>query len=54
MQAQWETGKVFELDAPEVGAADESQAKFLASFPYPYMNGMPGFEAKNIIIFITN
>jgi leucyl-tRNA synthetase len=39
VQAQWEEGHVFELDAPDVASADANQPKFLATFPYPYMNG---------------
>lgn len=35
VQLEWETAKAFELDAP----ADRSQPKFMATFPYPYMNG---------------
>jgi hypothetical protein len=39
VQSQWEAAHVFELDAPAVGSADANQPKFLATFPYPYMNG---------------
>ena len=35
MQKQWEEEKVFEEDAPAKGSAE----KYLATFPYPYMNG---------------
>ncbi|MPC87074.1 Leucine--tRNA ligase [Portunus trituberculatus] len=34
-QKQWEEMKVFEEDAPTKGKAE----KYLATFPYPYMNG---------------
>ena len=36
-QAKWEKANAFEVDAPE-GAWDAG--KFLATFPYPYMNGL--------------
>ncbi|XP_076749631.1 leucyl-tRNA synthetase [Xylocopa sonorina] len=38
VQTKWEANKVYEEDAPiePKGSADE---KFLATFPYPYMNG---------------
>jgi leucyl-tRNA synthetase len=35
VQKMWAEQKTFELDAP----ADTTQPKFLATFPYPYMNG---------------
>lgn len=35
MQQLWEEAKVFEEDAPAKGTAE----KYLATFPYPYMNG---------------
>jgi leucyl-tRNA synthetase len=35
VQKEWEAAKVFEYDAPE----DFSQPKYMATFPYPYMNG---------------
>jgi leucyl-tRNA synthetase len=34
IQKEWADNKIFELDAP-----DEKAEKFLATFPYPYMNG---------------
>ncbi len=40
VQAQWAANKSFELDAPAADAPDANQPKFLATFPYPYMNGM--------------
>eukprot|EP01104_Vermistella_antarctica_P006421 TRINITY_DN17121_c0_g1_i1.p1 TRINITY_DN17121_c0_g1~~TRINITY_DN17121_c0_g1_i1.p1 ORF type:complete len:1099 (+),score=351.70 TRINITY_DN17121_c0_g1_i1:38-3334(+) len=43
VQAKWEAAKVFEQDAPITGdAADfekQHDEKFMATFPYPYMNG---------------
>ena len=36
VQARWEAGHVFEEDAPADG---EVQEKYMATFPYPYMNG---------------
>lgn len=33
MQAKWEKDRIFEEDA------DDSREKFMATFPYPYMNG---------------
>lgn len=38
MQAFWEAEKIFELDAP-TSAEGRLEPKFLATFPYPYMNG---------------
>jgi leucyl-tRNA synthetase len=35
-QEKWVEAKIFENDAPEEG---KSEAKFMATFPYPYMNG---------------
>jgi hypothetical protein len=35
VQRQWKENKTFELDAP----ADVSKPKYMATFPYPYMNG---------------
>jgi len=35
VQQKWEENKVFECDAP-----DEASEKYLATFPYPYMNGL--------------
>lgn len=35
MQSKWETEKTFESDAP----IDANEPKYLATFPYPYMNG---------------
>ncbi|KAJ9436007.1 Leucine--tRNA ligase, partial [Diplonema papillatum] len=37
VQARWEAEKVFEVDPP--GPGEEDNGKFLATFPYPYMNG---------------
>lgn len=37
VQEKWEREKVFELDAPSEN--EEQKPKFLATFPYPYMNG---------------
>ncbi|KAJ3319550.1 cytosolic leucyl tRNA synthetase, partial [Blyttiomyces sp. JEL0837] len=34
-QLRWESEKAFEVDAP----VDGSQEKFMATFPFPYMNG---------------
>ena len=34
VQQEWEASKVFELDAP-----DTAEPKYMATFPYPYMNG---------------
>ncbi|KAL2913766.1 cytosolic leucyl tRNA synthetase [Polyrhizophydium stewartii] len=36
-QAVWEKNKVFDVDAP--GAGEPLEPKFLATFPFPYMNG---------------
>ena len=36
VQKQWAEAKIFEVDAVP---NDEKQAKFFATFPYPYMNG---------------
>ncbi|XP_014470950.1 PREDICTED: leucine--tRNA ligase, cytoplasmic [Dinoponera quadriceps] len=38
IQAKWEAGKVYEENAPSKGEKS-SDEKFLATFPYPYMNG---------------
>ncbi|KAI8930113.1 hypothetical protein BC831DRAFT_508563 [Entophlyctis helioformis] len=38
-QARWEAAKVFEADAPADGDA-VAHPKYMATFPYPYMNGM--------------
>lgn len=38
VQAEWEAGKVYEEDAPLKGRKT-SDEKFLATFPFPYMNG---------------
>jgi len=35
VQKDWEDNKVFESDADD----DASKPKYLATFPYPYMNG---------------
>merc|ERR1712113_104851 len=34
IQKQWESQKIFEVDAPT-----GKQEKFMCTFPYPYMNG---------------
>ncbi len=42
VQAKWAEEKVFEVDPPAVGSTDTTAAdagKYLATFPYPYMNG---------------
>ena len=36
-QQQWEETKAFEVDPPKAG--EENPGKFMATFPYPYMNG---------------
>lgn len=38
-QAKWGAARVFEVDAPEPGAAPPA-GKFFGTFPYPYMNGL--------------
>eukprot|EP00160_Parvularia_atlantis_P014694 Unigene3808_Nuclearia_a/m.11609 Unigene3808_Nuclearia_a/g.11609 ORF Unigene3808_Nuclearia_a/g.11609 Unigene3808_Nuclearia_a/m.11609 type:complete len:1174 (+) Unigene3808_Nuclearia_a:3-3524(+) len=38
VQAQWEAERVFETDAPE-GRSNVDEPKYMATFPYPYMNG---------------
>lgn len=38
MQAKWAQERIFEMDAP--ASTEEHQPKFMATFPYPYMNGM--------------
>ena len=46
MQAMWEKEKPFEVDAPEDMSEEQYVRKtdftssFMATFPYPYMNGM--------------
>ncbi|KAI9032188.1 hypothetical protein DFJ74DRAFT_653553 [Hyaloraphidium curvatum] len=37
IQALWAEERVFEIDAPAAG--EERPPKFMATFPYPYMNG---------------
>ncbi|XP_062608750.1 leucine--tRNA ligase, cytoplasmic-like [Saccostrea cucullata] len=39
IQKKWEDEKVFEEDAPLPGTKEASQPKYIATFPYPYMNG---------------
>ncbi|XP_048776266.2 leucine--tRNA ligase, cytoplasmic-like [Ostrea edulis] len=39
VQKKWEDEKVFEEDAPLPGTKEASQPKYVATFPYPYMNG---------------
>jgi leucyl-tRNA synthetase len=40
VQARWDAARVFEEDAPaEDGALGGVDGKFMATFPYPYMNG---------------
>lgn len=40
VQEKWAREKVFEQDAPPAGSwSQDSKSKFLATFPYPYMNG---------------
>lgn len=38
IQEKWENEKIFEEDAPS-SRDKSSKSKFLATFPYPYMNG---------------
>lgn len=38
-QGKWQSMKIFEEDAPEAGASNAEQEKYLATFPYPYCNG---------------
>lgn len=38
VQEKWASGKVFEIDAP-LQPKKNSDEKFLATFPFPYMNG---------------
>jgi len=38
IQQQWETNKIFEEDAP-AGTSPGGDGKYIATFPYPYMNG---------------
>ncbi|EFA84639.1 leucyl-tRNA synthetase [Heterostelium album PN500] len=38
IQKEWEETKAFEVDAPE-NQSNEDAPKYMASFPYPYMNG---------------
>ncbi|XP_012279692.1 leucine--tRNA ligase, cytoplasmic isoform X2 [Orussus abietinus] len=38
VQTKWETSKVYEIDAP-LQARKNTDEKFLATFPFPYMNG---------------
>lgn len=40
VQARWKEDHAFEQDAPEDAAEFEAKEKFMATFPYPYMNGM--------------
>ena len=37
IQKKWEESKIWEMDAPKPN--EENQPKFMATFPYPYMNG---------------
>lgn len=37
VQAEWEEKKIFDQDAPSAEAM--TNGKYLATFPYPYMNG---------------
>ncbi|RLU26189.1 hypothetical protein DMN91_002355 [Ooceraea biroi] len=40
VQAKWEAAKVYEVNAPSVISLDKKlNEKYLATFPYPYMNG---------------
>lgn len=39
VQKKWEDEKIFEEDAPLPGSKEASQPKYIATFPYPYMNG---------------
>lgn len=38
MQAKWEAEKIYEEDAP-LEPKKDSDEKFFATFPFPYMNG---------------
>lgn len=38
IQAKWEETKIYEVDAPLENKKSKDE-KFLATFPYPYMNG---------------
>ncbi|KAG8222240.1 hypothetical protein J437_LFUL001438 [Ladona fulva] len=38
IQSQWESEKIFEIDAP-TGSKKRPDEKFFTTFPYPYMNG---------------
>lgn len=38
VQKEWDDMKIFEVDAPE-SPEELSQPKYMATFPYPYMNG---------------
>lgn len=38
IQARWEAAKVYEVNAPLESKSLQDE-KFLATFPYPYMNG---------------
>eukprot|EP01061_Rhynchopus_euleeides_P030353 TRINITY_DN50446_c0_g1_i1.p1 TRINITY_DN50446_c0_g1~~TRINITY_DN50446_c0_g1_i1.p1 ORF type:complete len:1253 (+),score=621.41 TRINITY_DN50446_c0_g1_i1:62-3820(+) len=38
-QAAWESSKLFEVDPPTDPAEFAKKEKFMATFPYPYMNG---------------
>src|SRR5262249_44124885 len=38
MQQKWQEERIFEQDAPSA-STDSKQEKFMATFPYPYMNG---------------
>lgn len=38
VQEQWKQNKLFEMNPPEHGEKD-IDGKFMATFPYPYMNG---------------
>ena len=39
MQERWSKEKIFEQDAPAAGQPAPAAGKYMATFPYPYMNG---------------
>lgn len=59
MQEKWASEKVFEIDAP-LQPRKNSGEKFLATFPFPYMNGRLhlghtfSLSKCEVSIFLTN
>lgn len=62
IQAKWEAEKIYEIDAPAT-ARKSNDEKFLATFPFPYMNGrlhlghtfsLSKAEVNKFIIFLCN